>query len=76
MCGPALRSPRREGCEQIVVPVTTGSAWLVQAAHVLGIEVIGWLGNTGEEIATFVEWGVDAIVSDFPSVARRALVPR
>ena len=64
------------GCEQIAVPVATGSAWLVQAAQVLGVEAIGWLGNTTDEITTFVEWGVGAIVSDYPSVAKHTLAAR
>jgi hypothetical protein len=40
------------------------------------IEVIGWLGNTSNEINAFLAWGVDAIVSDFPSVAKYALAGR
>ena len=71
-----LQRAERLGCDQIAVPVATGSEWLVQAAHVLGIEVIGWLGNTADEVNTFASWGVDAIVSDFPSVAKHALAAR
>jgi glycerophosphoryl diester phosphodiesterase len=71
-----LQRAERLGCDQIAVPVATGSEWLVQAAHVLGIEVIGWLGNTTNEINAFLAWGVDSIVSDFPSVAKQVLATR
>ena len=71
-----LQRAERLGCLQIAVPVATGSEWLVQAAHVLGIEVIGWLANTSNEVNAFLAWGVDAIVSDYPSVAKHILTGR
>ena len=71
-----LQRAERLGCGQIAVPVATCARWLVEGAHVLGIEVIGWLGNTPEEINAFADWGVDAIVSDFPAVAKHTLAAR
>lgn len=61
------------GCHQIAIPASTGSAVLVRVARHRGLGVIGWLGNGANEVRDFVNWGVDAIVSDFPSIARRAL---
>ncbi len=63
----------RLGCQQIDLPLRTGSADTVEMAHVNGMRVTGWLGNTPEEILTLAEWGVDAIMSDYPSLAKRVL---
>ena len=63
----------RLGCQQIDLPLRTGSADTVEMAHVNGMRVTGWLGNTPEEIQTLAEWGVDAIMSDYPSLAKRVL---
>lgn len=71
-----LQRAERLGCRQIAVSTEAGAPWLVEAAHVLGIEAIGWLGNTREEIDTLVGWGVDAIVSDYPAFAKHTLASR
>jgi glycerophosphoryl diester phosphodiesterase len=68
-----LEAARRLRCREIAVPPTTGSASLVQAAHDLDLLVVGWLANTAEEVQACARWGVDSIVSDFPTIARRAL---
>jgi glycerophosphoryl diester phosphodiesterase len=68
-----LQTAVRLGCQQIDLPLRTGSADMVETAHVNGMRVTGWLGNTPEEIQTLVGWGVDAILSDFPSLAKRVL---
>jgi glycerophosphoryl diester phosphodiesterase len=75
--GPAdLGTATGLGCQEIDVSAETGSALLVQVARENGPRVTGRLANTPDEIQTFVEWGVDAIASDFPSVARRLLGKR
>jgi glycerophosphoryl diester phosphodiesterase len=61
------------GCAQIDVPIATGSADVVRAAQAHGLRVCGWLGNTPEAIRTLVAWGVDAITTDYPTIARREL---
>lgn len=68
-----LQTAVRLGCQQIDMPLRTGSADMVETAHVNGMRVTGWLGNTPEEIQTLVDWGVDAILSDYPSLAKRVL---
>jgi glycerophosphoryl diester phosphodiesterase len=68
-----LRAAIRLGCGEIDVPLETGTALLVQVARGNGVQATGRLANTAEEIQSFVEWGVVAITSDFPSVAKRVL---
>jgi len=68
-----LEVARRLRCRHIAVPMATGTTALVQAAHDQGLGVIGWLANTADEVRACLDWGADAIVSDFPTVARRAL---
>ena len=45
----------RLGCQQIDLPLRTGSADAVEMAHVNGMRVTGWLGNTPEEIETLAK---------------------
>lgn len=60
-------------CGSIATPLTTCTAELVAEARAREIQVIGWQGNTAEEVRAFVALGIDGIVTDFPSVAKRAL---
>jgi glycerophosphoryl diester phosphodiesterase len=39
---------------------------LVKAAHVSGMKLNAWTVNEPREIATFAEWGVDGVMSDYP----------
>jgi glycerophosphoryl diester phosphodiesterase len=71
-----LQNARGLRCKYIAVPLSTGSESLVRTAQNHGISVIGWLANSPKEILTFATWGVDAIVSDFPSMAKRAIGSR
>jgi glycerophosphoryl diester phosphodiesterase len=68
-----LQTAVRLGCQQIDLPLRTGSPDMVETAHVNGMRVTGWLGNTPEEIQTLAAWGVDAVLSDYPSLAKRVL---
>jgi glycerophosphoryl diester phosphodiesterase len=61
------------GCAQADVPIATGSAEVVRAAQAHGLRVCGWLGNTSEAVRTLVAWGVDAITTDHPTIARAEL---
>jgi len=48
----------------------------VAAAHELGLEVAPWTVNDEEDIARVVDWGVDAIISDYPNRVRAVLERR
>ncbi|HWP68907.1 MAG TPA: hypothetical protein VN437_06345, partial [Rectinemataceae bacterium] len=51
------------------IPLKTGgSRELVDIAHRLGLEVTGWLGNTISDVDALLEWGVDSITSNYPSL--------
>lgn len=64
-----LETARRLQCAQADVPLKRSSIEVVRAAQALGMRVVGWLGNTEEELAALVEWGVDGITTDFPTMA-------
>lgn len=60
-------------CRSIAVPLATCSTVLVEEAHAREMGVIGWQGNTAEDVKAFMAAGVDGLVTDFPTVAKRAL---
>jgi glycerophosphoryl diester phosphodiesterase len=64
-----LQSAIRLGCGQIDVPLSTGSPEVVREAHARGMRVVGWLGNTSEDLELLLRWGVDGCTSDFPARA-------
>jgi glycerophosphoryl diester phosphodiesterase len=45
----------------------------VEEAHARELAVIGWQGNTAEDVQAFLAAGVDALITDFPTVAKRVL---
>lgn len=49
---------------------------LVFDAHSLGLPVAAWTVNDPEEMALFLEYGVDAIVTDYPDRLRTAMDQR
>jgi glycerophosphoryl diester phosphodiesterase len=61
------------GCAQVDVPVATGSAEVVREAQARGMRVCGWLGNAPGTLQVLVGWGVDAITTDYPTIAAREL---
>jgi glycerophosphoryl diester phosphodiesterase len=63
---PLLAPPRRFGIRVLTPRV-------IACAHAAGQPVIAWVLNGREEIAQALEWGVDAIETDRPDVARAAL---
>ena len=63
----------RVGATQCAIPIKTGSAERVREAHDAGLQVTGWQGNAREDIQTLLAWGVDAITSDYPTLARSVL---
>ncbi len=57
------------GCAGACVPHRTSTRELVHQAQARGLAVTGWLGNTPQELELLLDWGVDSITSDYPSVA-------
>ena len=68
-----LATALRLGATHCAIPITTGSPERVHEAHVAGLVVTGWQGNTREDVETLLAWGVDAITSDYPTLARSVL---
>lgn len=64
-----LETAVRLECAQADVPLARGSAEVVREAQARGLRVVGWLGNTVEELAALVDWGVDGITTDYPTRA-------
>lgn len=69
----SLETALRLDCAQVDIPLATGSAEMVRAAHAAGMRVAGWLGNTPEDVRTLVAWGVDRITTDYPTMALETL---
>lgn len=69
----SLETARSLGCARACIPLATGSAAMVRAAHAAGMETTGWLGNTPDGVRTLVGWGVDHITTDYPTMALEAL---
>ena len=57
------------GCVQADIPLTTGSKAAVMEAHRRGLRVTGWPGNSLEQLQILVDWGVEAITTDYPNIA-------
>jgi glycerophosphoryl diester phosphodiesterase len=57
------------GCAGACIPHKTSTRATVDEAHTAGLHVTGWLGDTQRELRLLLDWGVESITSDFPSVA-------
>lgn len=68
-----IATAQRLGASQCGIPIKTGSKERVQETHAVGLAVVGWQGNTREDVETLLDWGVDGITSDYPSVAQAVL---
>ena len=68
-----LATALRVGATHCAIPIKTGCAERVREAHDAGLRVTGWQGNAREDVQTLVAWGVDAITSDYPTLARSVL---
>ncbi|HEV2124393.1 MAG TPA: glycerophosphodiester phosphodiesterase, partial [Chloroflexota bacterium] len=64
-----LETALRLDCTQADIPHARGSADVVREAQARGLRVVGWLGNTVEELQILLDWGVDGITTDYPSRA-------
>jgi glycerophosphoryl diester phosphodiesterase len=61
------------GCAGACIPHKTSTRATVDEAHAAGLHVTGWLGDTPLELRLLLDWGVESITSDFPSVALKVL---
>ncbi len=64
-----LETALRLECRQADVPLKQGSPEVVRRAQAHGLRVVGWLGNTPDELDALVAWGVDGITTDYPTRA-------
>ncbi len=67
--GDVLADAVRLGCSLACVHLPANSAETVREVRRSGLEAAGWLGNTVDDLRTLVEWGVDSITTDLPSLA-------
>jgi glycerophosphoryl diester phosphodiesterase len=64
-----LETALRLECRQADVQLSRGSAAVVRQAQASGLRVVGWQGNSTDDLTALLEWGVDGITSDYPSRA-------
>ena len=64
------------GCAGACIPHKTSTRATVDEAHAAGLHVTGWLGNTDQDLRLLLDWGVESITTDFPSVALTFLGPQ
>jgi glycerophosphoryl diester phosphodiesterase len=64
-----LETALRLGCCRACIPLHFSHKATVQAAHAAGLSVTGWQGDSVEMLETLLDWDVDAITSNRPSLA-------
>jgi glycerophosphoryl diester phosphodiesterase len=64
-----LETARRLACRQADMPVARSSPEMVAEAQASGMRVVGWQGNTPEDLETLLAWRVNGITSDYPARA-------
>ncbi len=68
--GPGFLATALElGCYGACIPHRTSMKATVDEAHGHGLQVTGWLGNTERDLRLLLDWQVDSITSDHPSLA-------
>jgi len=68
-----LSLPYQLGCRNVCLPLSSSSKLVAEAAKKMGMQTTGWLGNQPEQLHELLEWQVDAITTDFPSMALKYL---
>ncbi len=68
-----LETALRLGCFRICIPLHFSNKETARAARDAGLNLTGWLGDSEEAIDTLLDWEVDAITSNRPSLALRYL---
>lgn len=56
-------------CYRAGIPLQYSDQATVQAAHAAGLNVAGWQGDSVEMLETLLDWEVDSITSNRPSLA-------
>jgi glycerophosphoryl diester phosphodiesterase len=64
-----LETAVRLGCYRACIPLHYSNKATVQAAHRAGLTVTGWQGDSIEMLEALLDWDVDAITSNRPSLA-------
>ena len=57
------------GCYRAGIPLHHSDKATVQAAHAAGLNVAGWQGDSFQMLETLLDWDVDTITSNRPSLA-------
>jgi len=57
------------GCTMAAPYYPASSPELIERLHAAGLLVCGWMGNDAESIETMLQWGIDGITTDYPSLA-------
>ncbi|MDQ3613605.1 MAG: hypothetical protein M3412_04675 [Chloroflexota bacterium] len=60
-------------CNSIAASVSHLTREVVDAAHKAGLSVTCWTVNTAEDFANMVEWGVDVVTTDRPTMMQSLL---
>jgi glycerophosphoryl diester phosphodiesterase len=64
-----LETALRLGCFRICIPLHHSNKKTARGAHAAGLNLTGWLGDSEDAIDTLLDWEVDAITSNRPSLA-------
>jgi glycerophosphoryl diester phosphodiesterase len=60
-------------CNSIAASVSHLTQDVVNAAHQAGLSVTCWTVNTAEDFANMVDWGVDVVTTDRPTMMQALL---
>lgn len=71
--GSNLAAAVQGGHDECHVPDQILEAWFVDEAHAAGRSVMSWTVNDADRLRRCAEWGVDAVITDDPRAALRAL---
>lgn len=64
-----LKLPIQLGCQNVCLPLASSTTRVAAAARTMGLQTTGWPGNRPDQLQTLLEWQVDSITSDYPSLA-------
>jgi glycerophosphoryl diester phosphodiesterase len=71
-----LQTALRLKCYRVCIPHRYGSKAVAQAAHAAGLDITGWQGDTPEMLDILLDWDVDNITTNQPSLAMAYLKQR
>ncbi len=64
-----LKTAQTLGCYRTCIPLRDSKKETVKEAHAMGFNVTGWLGDSAEMIGILLDWDVDAITTNQPTLA-------